>query len=197
MAGQHKQCRYHNQFWNLVLPFQQGILHFLLLFTVNGSLYETFCDHADNRLLINSHTITNVADEFIFHKTCRILWRILLKVAHCKFASPHHPLVGYTAFSLATNTNVWLQALMNNRHKTKQMNSTTYCRAYIYAHGVFLITMSFILKILKTHQHKQENNRNVDKRKTEPRSIRQNRSGNTYMKSLTLSRNFYCIYKIR
>lgn len=51
---QHKQCRYNNQFWNLVLPFQQGILQFLLLFSVNRPLYETFCEHADDRLL--THT---------------------------------------------------------------------------------------------------------------------------------------------
>jgi len=30
-----------------------------------------------------------------------------------------HPLEGYSAFSLATNSNVWLQALMNKRNKAK------------------------------------------------------------------------------
>jgi len=79
------------------------------------------------------------------------------------------------------------------------MNSGTCRRVYIYAHGAFLITLLFIFKILKTRQHKQENNRNANKLKSEPFSNKRNRSGNTYIKSLTLLMNFYCtrIYKIR
>jgi hypothetical protein len=93
--------------------------------------------------------------------------------------SPVHPLplVGYIPFSLATNSDVWLQALENKRNKTK-MNELGNGRQCLYRcswrvlHNI--VIQSQDLK-KKTPQHKQEN-RNVDKRKTETRSIKQNSS---------------------